>query len=79
MKNKGMEIEIETEENEGPDEYEIKDWAETVMKAQEIKEDPEKMSLVQAHLEKKKSSIDSVVGAPKIKSMKQLKGIANKA
>lgn len=79
-----MEIEIETEnETEAKDkkydEYEIKECAQTILKAEEIKADPEKMKLVSEFLNKQKSAIDSVVGGKKITSMKQLKEKANKA
>lgn len=78
-----MEIEIETEnETEAKDkkydEYEIKECAQTILKAEEIKADPEKMKLVTEFLNKQKSAIDSVVGGKKITNMKDLKAKANK-
>jgi hypothetical protein len=69
-----MEDKVEKKEY---DEYEIKECAECLLKAEEIKADPEKMAKVQEYLANKKKSIDTALGT-KITSMKQLKEKANK-
>jgi len=62
MKMMGKKMgEMEDEkENEGPDEWEIQCWADTLIKAEEIKADPEKMKLLKPYLEKKVKVITSV-------------------
>lgn len=53
------EMEDDTE-NEGPDEWEIRCWADKLIEAEEIKSDPEKMKLVKPFLDKKVKAITSV-------------------
>lgn len=48
------------DENKAPDEYQIKDWAETLMNAHEIKNNPHKMKHVNLHLKKKIKAITSI-------------------
>lgn len=59
-----MEIEIKAEkqnEKEGKyEEYEIKCWAEKLLEAEEIKNDPEKMALVKPYLDNKVKAIRSI-------------------
>lgn len=66
-----MEIEIESEESEkkSPDKYEVECWANDVLKAQEIMQDPEKMKMVSEILKKKKAALDAIP----VKSMGELK------
>lgn len=67
-----MEIEIETEskkEGKTPDKYEIECWAKTLIEAEEIKLDAEKMKLVAPILKAKKAAITKLP----IGSMKDLK------
>lgn len=68
-----MEVEVEKEESKGPKKWEIEGWARTIIEAEQIKADKEKMALVKPELEK-------MVGAAKgaIKSIKGLKAKANK-
>lgn len=47
-------------EKKGPDEYEVKRWADTIQEAEEIKQDPEKWELVKKVLHKKKKAINSL-------------------
>lgn len=42
------------------EDYEVKSWADTLMQAEEIKADPEKMKLLHPHLEKKSKAIKSL-------------------
>ena len=63
-----MKIEIEREddemenetEKEAPESWEIQCWADTLIKAAEIKSDAEKMKLVQPYLDKKATAIRSI-------------------
>lgn len=68
-----VKIEVEKEESEGPKKWEIEGWARTIIEAEQIKADAEKMALVKPELEK-------MAGAAKgaIKSIKGLKAKANK-
>lgn len=61
------------EEKKGPDKYEIESWTRTVLEAQEIMNDPEKMALVQKELGKKKVAIDKVVGDASVSAMDKLR------
>lgn len=50
------------DKDEGPDEYKVKDAAETLMKAHEIKNDEKLMPHVKAHLKMKKDHLHSIIG-----------------
>jgi hypothetical protein len=56
------------------DDYEVEAAAETLMKAEKIKADPELMKLVTAHLEKKKGHITSIEDVIRIRDEKFGKG-----
>lgn len=62
-----MRIEIGSLDEKKPDEYEIKNWAEKILEAEEIKNDPEKMKLVAPYLEKKAKAINSVADLRKLR------------
>lgn len=62
-----MEVEVELEDKKGMkkeygkyDKYEVENWADTLMKAEEIKQDAEKMKYVKQCLAKKKTAINSI-------------------
>lgn len=56
-----VEIKAEKENDDGKyDEYEIKCWADKLLEAEEIKNDPEKMALVKPYLDKKAKAINSI-------------------
>ena len=42
------------------EDYEIENWADTLIRAEEIKNDPEKMKYVDKFLKKKKKAINSI-------------------
>ncbi len=44
----------------GHEQWEVEGWASDVLRAEEIKNDPEKMKCVMEHLEKKKKAISSI-------------------
>lgn len=48
------------ENDKEPKEWEIESWANTLMCAEEIKNDPEKMKLVKPYLDKKVKAIKSI-------------------
>ena len=48
------------EPKEGPDEYEVKDAADTLMKAEDIKNNKHLMKHVHKHLKKKQKQITSI-------------------
>jgi hypothetical protein len=52
-------------EPEGPMDHEVDHWAKTLMDAEDIKNDPEKMKHVQPHLEKKANAIRSIADLKK--------------
>ena len=52
------------------EDYEIEGWADTLMRAEEIKADPEKMKMLQPHLKRK------VKAYKKITSLADLKEVA---
>lgn len=62
-----VEIEVKKEgEEKEPDEYEIKCWYDTLVKAEEIKADAKKMTLVAEHAAKmKKAAIEVAKLKPK--------------
>lgn len=64
---KAIEIEVEKEgSDKEPDEYEIKGWYDTLVKAEEIKADAKKMGLVAKHAAKmKKAAIEVAKLTPK--------------
>lgn len=55
-----MEQPVKSKEAEGPDEWEVKQWADTVHQAEEIKQDPKKWALVKDILNKKVKTISSI-------------------
>lgn len=64
---KGIEVEIENEEKEkGYDEYDCRHFAETLMKAEEIKSDPKKMAAAEKHVKKMKKQISSIADLRKL-------------
>jgi phenolic acid decarboxylase len=68
-----MKIEVMNEskdKNKKYEDYEIQNWADTLMKAEEIKNDSEKMSLIKPHLEKKMKAIKSIADLKKVASQK---------
>lgn len=62
-------------EKKGPDEYEIKRWADTVTEAHEIMQDPEKMKLISPILQKKKAALAKMP----VSSVSDMKKKANMA
>ena len=50
------------EKDEGPAEYEIEEAANTLMKAEKIRNDKKLMPHVHKHLKNKKSAIESIAG-----------------
>lgn len=58
------------EEKKGPDEYEIRSWAEKIIEAKEIESDPEKMKLVRPLLAKKAKAIQSVADLRDLRAKK---------
>lgn len=52
--------ESDNESSETPDEMEVQCWADTLMRAEEIKNDPQKMKHVQPLLKKKLKTISSL-------------------
>jgi hypothetical protein len=48
------------ETQKDPEEHEVAHWADTLLKAEDIKSDPHKMKHVDAHLAKKTKAIRSV-------------------
>jgi hypothetical protein len=63
-----LEIEVEKENDKEYDEYEIKNCADMVLKAEEVKADSKKWPLVQKELEKRKSALDKLTGLDKMKA-----------
>lgn len=63
-----MEMAVEPKEKKGPDEYEIKCWADKIIEAEEIKSDPEKMKLVAPILQKKKAAVEKISGLDALKA-----------
>jgi hypothetical protein len=58
------------EDKEGPDEWEINNWADSIIRAEEIKLDQKKMKLVNPILAKKKEVLDKIpMSIEKIKSI----------
>lgn len=62
-----MEIEVEVSKEKKDkkeygkyEKYEVESWASTLMKAEEIKANPEKMKYVKMCLDKKKKAISSI-------------------
>lgn len=57
-----MEVSIKAEgkKSKAPDKWEIQSWANTLMEAEEIKADPEKMKHVKPYLKKKVAAIRSL-------------------
>lgn len=63
MKVKGLVAEAMptmSKKSKKPEDYEVENWADTLMKAEDIKGDPEKMGHVQRHLAKKQKAIRSI-------------------
>lgn len=68
--------EIEKDDDKkSPDKWDIENWTRTVIEAEEIKADPEKMKYVGPAIEKKRAALEK---AAPIKSLDDLKKKANK-
>ena len=67
-----IKVELEKEEKKGPDEWEIKDAAQTLLRAEEIKADKDLMDKVKPVLSKKVKALKS------IESFAELKEVAKK-
>ncbi len=69
--------EAPAETKEGPNEYQVKDWADTLMKAEEIKGDKAKMKHVSTHLKKSHKHMSTLLKKRKVtmKSLKAASGI----
>jgi hypothetical protein len=67
-----MDMEME-KENEGPDKHEIQCWVDCLLKAEEIKADPEKMALIAPEIAAKKALLEKIP----VKSMADLKARKN--
>lgn len=67
--------EEETAEEEAYDEWEISSAVDTLIRAEEIRKDPELMALVMPKIEEKQSALSAVKKSPK--SLADLKKIAN--
>lgn len=63
----------EDSSTKGPDKWEIDNWVRTIMEAEEIRDDPEKMKHVSPLLEKKAASAQKA-----IRSIADLRGAADK-
>lgn len=48
------------QDEETPPDHQIEHWADTLMRAEEIKNDPKKMKHIGPHLEKKQKAIKSI-------------------
>jgi hypothetical protein len=70
-----IEIEFSKEEDGKMDEYEIKMCAETLMKAEDIRSDPEKMKAVKEYLKKKKGKIDEIMSIKELREKAQEKAM----
>lgn len=75
MSGAEVEISIETKDKEkGPEKWDIECWTRTVIEAEEIKADPEKMKHVALELEKKKKALDKITP---VKNLAELRKKAN--
>lgn len=75
MSGAEVEISVETKgKDKGPDKWEIENWTRTVIEAEEIKADPEKMKHVALELEKKKKALDKITP---VKNLAELRKKAN--
>lgn len=81
-----MEVKIEVEgkekEDKEPEEYEICNWYDTLVRAEEIKADKEKMAYVAKHAAKQKAAVAKVIAAmPKgsVTEVKDLKSLKKRA
>lgn len=64
-------IAMKEKDSKHPDEWQVKNWADTVTEGESIKNDPKKMRHVKKHLTKMHKAIGCVVG--KVKSTDDLR------
>ena len=58
---------IEEKKSKKYEDYEIEGWADTLMRAEEIKADPEKMKMLQPHLKKKVKAYKKITSLADLK------------
>ncbi len=59
----------EKDSKKGPDEWQVKNWAETVLDGEKIKADPKKMKHVKKHLKGHQKAIGKIVSTDQLRSL----------
>lgn len=73
MKGEVMAMPSDKKSKSAPDEWQVKNWADTVMEGEGIKKDPKKMKHVKKHMKKMHGAIATVLAVKPVKSTDDLR------